>query len=318
MKETVVGSTAGSSTTGSKPGSMKPGSTFKSKESSPITIAEYTDDYQERIVIAPYGKNGSGKSRLGATGRGDIAAVFLDRKAKQTIVATCKEFGKRLYTPNIDLVRAVNPMQAATLAPYCKTKEGGVDERQMAVVTHAMDIFKPQPMCCAIHHYRWHVNRVKYTLQQMAQIQSVNTIIIDSSTILWDDILFANHGRTSRINPIDRASDNREMQEVLSMCYGKDLVLTMREGDTWKNNKPTGEVEYKGYGHMGYEVGAILHLTRDDKTGTFYCDVELCQANAALHGDGGHHDATGLVDEAINMEAIARAMYPDRDWDDWS
>lgn len=284
-----------------------------------IELVDLAEGFQEPLVVAVYGEHGTGKSRLGATGPGNIGALMLDRKAQQTIVSVGQSLGKRVISPNINLVRASNPMKAAILKPFCKVRDDGMDSRAMANVTLEMDIFKAQPECCAIHYYRWHVQRVKYCLVEMVAlpIEEIGTIVIDSCTNLWDDILFANHGRTDKINPIDRAPDNREMQEILGLASQKHCVLTHKLGEVWKNNKPTNEVTWKGYSNLGYEVGAILHMTRDARTGEFQAAFDMCQANAALHGDAGKWMETGLVDDGISMMAIGQAMYPGQDPEQW-
>lgn len=296
------------------------------KPSTKIELIDLPDDIQEPMTVANYGTRGSGKTRFGATfpaervnGREGIGLIALDSQARQTFVNVAKkELGKRVLEPNINLMRAPNPMIAATLRPACKlTNEGNVNGRLMAEITREMNITKAQPVCCAVHHYRWHLNRVKHVLSEMVQV--VRSVVIDNGTTLWDDILFANHGRTDKINPMDRAPDNREMREIMDLCAQHEvhLCLPHRDGDEWSNNKPTGRREIKGWGQIEFECSVVLHHRLDKGSREWKVDIEKCTPNATLLGVAGKAEATGLVDETISFPALAALVYPDQDPEVW-
>jgi len=262
-----------------------------------IQLVEMKGDPQEPLAVATFGLHGTGKTRLAATAPGPIGLVPLDRKTRQTMLRVSNEFGRKVVIPDADLFRADNPMLLATLKPDCGNK------------SKVVGLTGQQPDCCAIHAYRFGLNRIKDVIFRMAEDDNLRSIVIDSATNLWDDILFANHGRTDHINPRDRGPDNREMQELLAACSSKNLVLTHKSKEIWKAEKPTGRFEWDGYKHLGYETNVIVEQMRSpnptEDGWTYKLQTKMCQANAALSG------LDLLFDDSISFKSLAEAIYPE-------
>ena len=259
----------------------------------------------DKVAIALFGKEGSGKTRFCCTAPDPIGFIPLDRKTRRTVNSINKELGKQIYMPDDDFVRVSNPMKLATLKDSCgssmPTKSPGGH------------------LCCAKHYYRQHVNAVKQAAFTLYEHPSIRTIIIDTGTQLWEDMLFAEFGRSQRIMPRDRGAVNQEMIDLLNCLSGKNLIITHKAKEVWKNDHPTGKFEVAGFPHIGYHVNAMVEMAVDAKKkaedqGRFNLNVHLCQSNPDIQGPNG----TGLLqDDAISFPMLALAMFPDSEAEEW-
>lgn len=262
--------------------------------------------FQEPLVMALYGPGGSGKTRFGATAQGRVGLIPLGRKARQTFMNTSKELGKSVIIPEIDFVRTARPMSIINLPSKC-----------------GKDLVVPldgeQPKCCSIHYYRWHVNRVKSAIFRMAEDESCDSIVIDDASILYADIMFANHGRTSQIMPKGpeketRAVDNKEMTEIIAACGHKNLILVFQSKDEYKNDKRTGAQTWDGFTKLRFEVSILCETfgPQDKETDSdpdYRLIIRQCQSNPGLHG-------LELSNEDVNFATLASTIY-ENDPEDW-
>lgn len=275
----------------------------------PIEFIELTGDEQDKFSIASRGGQGTGKSRLAATMPDPIGVIPLDRKTRATVAKISKELGKKILIPKEDFIRVGNPMQLAMMQDDCgKSKK--------------MEFGSVMPDCCSSHFYRWHVNRIKEAAFKFAEMpdKKCKSIVIDTGSQLSQDVLFACYGRTQKIMPRDRGMYNEEMKNIIDSISGKHLLITHKEKEIWKNEKPTDETRASGFGEIGYHVNVeIRHyrgkpVSQDDgsKWKPFLIDIDQCQANAALVGE-----RKALEDEAISFQQLAMLVYPDSDSDAW-
>lgn len=285
---------------------------YAAHRSSTTTQLEYetldtTADYQEKFALACYGDAGSGKTRLLATAPGIVGVVPLNRKTKQTVVETAKFFDKRIVLPKFDLIRSANAMRTANLPPSCGK-------------TIAVDIYRDQPMCCAIHNGRWACDRTKQAALDMKG--KCDSIGIDGFDIFTEDMLTAHYGRTERIMPKDRGTVNKEMIEFLGELSDRHLVLTMGQKEVWRNDKPTGEFDWAGWKHLNYHVNCIVHMkVREDydednpkHTHRWSLTVIMSQARASLMGVAG---VDLLTDTMITFPQLAMQVYPESAEEVW-
>lgn len=293
-----------------------------------VQIEELNTDTREPLSIAIHGKGGVGKTRFGMTMPAPIGVVPLGKKCRATVEQARKEFGKRVLMPKQDLVRLDNPLFVASLKAACNQ------------ASLKIDLEREQPKCCAIHYFRWHVDRVKSVIYRFAAMpdEQCKSILIDDGSILYEDIQFANHGRrddslfeSKKVVQRDRASDFAEMREIWNACARKHVVMIHRSKPIWKDNTDTGRVGLRGWADTPYEASVTLRLesnaddianllkskkdTERRKAGEmqvqFSAVVEMCQANAAAIGE--------RVDESdfVTFPYIATLVYPNTELEDW-
>lgn len=270
-----------------------------------IIIPGFSDDTTpaDKHCFSIFGGPGSGKTRFCCTAPDPIGFVSLDRKSRKTVDVVKRETGKHIIMSDPDLVKIIQPMKMAMLKPTC------------GVTAVKIDTSKPTPVCCAMHFYRWQVNRIKEAVYTLHAHPAIRTIVIDGMALFWDDILFAEFGRTQKIMQRDRANPNREMKEFIGSLSDKHLILTHEAKEIYKNDKPTGKFQSAGWNKTGYNVNCEVEFCNDDTKGDgdegrFYIDVHRCQSNPNIQGPGGKKL---LTDEQITFDYLA--TYIDSDWD---
>ena len=288
-----------------------------------IPLVDVTEqEYQEPLAVLVYGEAGSGKSRLLATASDPIGVLPMERKSRQTILHTAREFGKRVIMPEDDLVRPARAVLASTMPDACVTPEQfrqykpedqvKAAEAAMQAKAAAMPLDCAAPECCLRCYHRWHANRSKSVAFRMAARQDIRTIAIDTFGQLTDDILFANYGRNEKIMPLDRKQFNREMTDFLNEICHKNLILTHHNATVWKDNKPTNRSKpMSSWNKISHYANVVVQMRRDEmKTAdgvevTYTLSVDDCQANIALIG------LDLLVNDAITFSNLGNAVYPD-------
>lgn len=261
-----------------------------------IKIPGFTTNIQadDALAIGIFGEHGAGKTRFCITAPDPIGFIPLDRKARKTIEKTARELGKVVVMPDKDFIRVENPM--------------------------ALAVMKPED---AKVYYRKHVNTVKEAAFKLYQHKDIKTVCIDTGTQLWEDMLFAEFGRSQRIMPRDRGPCNQEMIDFLNALSGKNLIVTHRAKEIWSGGdagKPTGRYEHAGFPHLGYYVNVLAEFVCDEKKKAedeerYYMNISLCQANADIQGPAGKKF---LADDMVTFMALAMSIYPDSDPESWS
>jgi len=275
------------------------------------------------LIISLTGQPGSGKTRLGATAPGDIGLIPTHRKAYPTAASVADKFGRRVIVPKDNFARSSNPLAAKAKA-VCDAE----DDAKKSDKAFQVDIDQPQPKCCTKHSSRWMVDRMKRAAMQMVAMPSVKTLLIDSGTHLYEDVVFACYGRDEKIIPLDRKIANREMRDFLEALAVKNLIVTHEAQEIWEDygppidakgnrkSRPTGKFKPSGWKHIGYFASIELEMVVDADVpageGRYRLDVKKCQENAALVGRAGL-----LTDDAITFQNVAAAIWPDADPDVW-
>jgi len=295
-----------------------------------IPLVDVTEqEYQEPLAVLVYGEAGSGKSRMLATAPDPIGVVPMERKARQTVLRTASELGKRIIMPEIDLVRPARAALTAVMPDSCITPDNPkfrnykqedqvkAAEQEMQRRTEQIPLDGEAPGCCQRCYYRFHANRTKSILFRMADRPDIRTIAIDTFGQFVDDLLFANYGRNERIMPLDRKTFNREVCDVLNTLSHKNLVLVHQSANIWRDNKPTNKTKpASSFAKIGHYVNVVVQLDRNDLApmgaGRYVLRVDDCQANAALIG------MDLLYDDDISFARLATLVYPDSDESDWA
>lgn len=272
-----------------------------------VAIPGFTTDTTatDKHCFAVFGGPGAGKTRFTISAPDPIGFVSLDRKSRKTVDVIRQELDKVVYMSDENLIQPVNPMKMAMLAPDCTSKVVKVNT-------------PTAPMCCAKHFHRWQVNRIKEAVYTLHAHPAIRTIVIDGMTTFWEDVLFAEFGRSQRIMPRDRSTPNREMKEFILSLKDKHLILTHESRDVWKNDKPTDRCELAGWSHTGYNVNAEIEFVCDEHKaetdeGRFYVNVHRCQSNPNIQGPGGKKV---LTDDMITFDYLATLIDPDWNPDD--
>lgn len=255
------------------------------------------------LVIASHGAPRSGKSHLACTAPETLGWIPLDRNSRPTVEKYVKEYGKKILLPTEDLIM----MSRVEIEKMVKASpEQGVLE-------------------C-----RRYLNKIKNLYFSLIENKRVKTIVIDTGTLLWEAVLFANYGRTTKIMPRDRGVANQEMRELINAC-DKHLIVVHQSSEIWENEKPTGEFKMAGFSHMNYCVNCCVEnfkLTQradikrhaePDEDGKyppalFGMKVYDCQANPMLvKGDEG----STLYGEDCTFQMLAMRVFPDSEYEDW-
>jgi hypothetical protein len=236
---------------------------------------------------------------------GPIGVVPLDRKSRRTVEMAKAELGKVVMMPKVDLVTPINPMKLASLTPLCK---GAV----------ASNINKPAPMCCASHYHRHQVDKIKDAIYTLYGADSIKSIVLDSGTQFYEDMLFAEYGRSQRILPRERGAVNREMRDFYASLSKKNLYITHEARAIYKNDQKTDRIELSGWAHTGYNTNVEIEFgvndAKEEGEGKFYLTVKRCQDRPVLQGVSGKQL---LTDEEITFPHLAMQMYPNSDFTDW-
>ena len=177
-----------------------------------------------QLVIASHGKQRTGKTHFASTLPSTVGIVPLDRNTRWTMAREIEASGSKVVIPEQDFIRAAAELGRRNL-PEDKSADA----------------------------YRKHLDGIKDVLYQMYESDAIASVCIDTGTDMWESILFAYFGRTSKIMPRDRGAANSEMVTLLNMC-GKHLLVTHRSTEIWANDKPTGTFKLSGYAHISYCV----------------------------------------------------------------
>ena len=268
------------------------------------------------LSIAVFGETGRGKTRLMATGPGNVGVVSFNNKTRRTLEMVKVELGlkKKIFFPREDFVRAGNPMTIAMLPERCEAKKD-------ITVADAL------PRCCQIHYYRWHCNRAKDAIWSLVERKDIDTIAIDGGEQFYEDLLYAYYGKSFQISTKRTAYGpiNEEFKTVIKSCGTKHLIIAFESKDeyrrTGKKDPETGEPQSvatgrqvpKGFNDIGYYVGALVELSRDPD-GTFEASFRMCQEKASLFGESG---VNVLQNDMITFPWLASLMREDTTPDDW-
>lgn len=257
-------------------------------EFEPLVIGE-----PDKLFIGVFGRAGTGKTRLMATAPG-LGVIPLQRKTRPTIEQVLKDLypDRKVWWPkDADaFYKYKNPMEMSMM---------GAEESKT--------------------FYRALVDKVKYACWSLLDIPEVKTIGIDSGYTLYQMIVAAHYGRTSKFSELRVAWEppNTEMRTLLESLQSKHVVFTTESKEAWqgsgKNSVSLGWDEPSGYKSIGYEANALVETRYTVRDG-FWFDVKMCQDRAALQGEQGQKLLQG---ELCEFKFLAKELRPDSDLEDW-
>jgi len=243
----------------------------------------------EKLFVGVFGRSGTGKTRLMATAPG-LGVVPLQRKVRPTIEQVLRDLypTRKVYWPKDpeQFYRYKNPMELAMM------------NREKS-----------------IGFYRALVDRIKAAYWSLLDMPEVKTIGIDSGYTLYNLIVAAHYGRSTRFSAEKTAWEppNTEMRMLLESLQTKHVVFTTESKESYQKKEALGYDENAGYKALGYECNVLVetHFSVEDG---FWLDVRMCQDRAALMGEAGQHLLSG---DMIEFKYLACELRPDSAIEDW-
>lgn len=243
----------------------------------------------DKLFIGVFGRAGTGKTRLMATAPG-LGVIPLQRKTRPTIEQVQRELypDRKIYWPkNADeFYKYKNPM-AMSLMDLAESKA----------------------------FYRELVDKVKYACWSLLDMPEVQTIGIDSGYTLYQMIVAAHYGRSSRFSAEKTAWEppNTEMRTLLESLQRKHIVFTTESKEAYNNKVALGFDEPSGYKQLGYETNALVETHYSVAEG-FWLDVRMSQDRAALMGEEGQRL---LMGDLVEFKYLCAQLRPDTTPEDW-
>jgi len=143
----------------------------------------------------------------------------------------------------------------------------------------------------------------------------VQTIGIDSGYTLYQMIVAAHYGRSSRFSAEKTAWEppNTEMRTLLESLQRKHIVFTTESKEAYNNKVALGFDEPSGYKQLGYETNALVETHYSVAEG-FWLDVRMSQDRAALMGEEGQRL---LMGDLVEFKYLAAQLRPSTVPEDW-
>jgi hypothetical protein len=210
------------------------------------------DSTATAYVTLVYGEESTGKSRLGIQLPKPQAVIASDPKTIDLVKKSVTEFG---FTDD-DVIISQNMSRLSSVMDIQTTFRNTAD---MQSAKHAQETMSA---------YRDHVNKLKSMVLAVARHKTIRGLLLDSGTIIYDDILYANFGRTNQIEPKFRPVANREFMDLLEIMSDartsdgrrKHLIVTARSQSIYENNEPTGRYKAEGCSKIGYYIKNAVEL----------------------------------------------------------
>lgn len=254
-----------------------------------IEFERLTIGAPDKLFIANFGRAGTGKTRLMATAPG-LGCVPLQRKVRPTVEQVLKDLypGRQVLWPKNpeQFYRYPNPMAMSMMTR---------DE--------------------SIKFHRELVDKIKAAYWSLLELKECQTIGIDSGYVLYQLIVAAHYGRTTRFSAEKTAWEppNTEMRTLLESLQTKHVVFTAESKESYVGKVAQGWDEPAGYKSIGYEANVLVENRFSVEEG-FWLDVKMCQDRAALMGEAGHKL---LMGDLCEFKYLAAEIRPDTSPEDW-
>lgn len=232
---------------------------------------------QRRIILAIDGKEKVGKTRFCLTAPGPIAFFNIDLGTEGVLDVYCKE----------------NPKKKVYIQTFHVRMLEGKEGQDAALVVWQR----------LITAYR-------------AVLGKVRTVVIDTSTELWDIVRLAAFGKLSQVKSHHYGPVNSQFRDFIRMAYDSNtnLILIHKLKDEYENDKKTGRLVRGGFSDTGFMVQANATLSKDPKAESidekFKLLITDCRQNTNAEG-------TELVGPFCNFPFLAQTIMPYSDPGDW-
>jgi len=231
-------------------------------------------------MIAVYGPEGSGKTRLGATMPGPIAVIPTDPKTARTLKPLAAKYKREVIAPDKPFITQ------AEINTYAR-------------MDNAKDIEKIKEFYQKVI---W--DRIAPMLEAIGSHKGVGSILIDNASVLYNWVLYADHGRRTKVPTFERGVSQQDFTDLLALCRSKPTLLTHHPAKVYKNivengkekGVDTGRIKPEGSSKLGLLCNAVIE-TRSiewkptickredwDEDGKFKLFVQTCQPRPLLEG----------------------------------
>lgn len=262
-------------------------------------------------AISAFGHEVTGKTRFALTMPAPIGYIAIDRKAKRTMELLAEELG---LTGRVH----VNDN------PFITNKQ----MRDLATVSDLEAEAKSKAIYTEVTNGVWDL---AFRFVESPDIQS---IVVDRNSQLFDWVLFAHHGRKTKIDPkTGRGAPNQWMIDFISMCRSKNLLLIHGVSEIWKDTgktnsqgdkiqEPSGKFKQDGFKNIGSFVLANLEMLSHPLTAMdqsemkhdeeaklakkFRMKVHTCQTNSLIEGTD--LDGLGVSGKEITWNNVMTAL----------
>lgn len=259
----------------------------------------------DKSSLSIYGIEGVGKTRLAITAPDPIGLLALDKKSKRTAEAIGAQLGKTIIANTHPFLSDTAALKIAMLPEELDDKK--IQESNEKVIKEV---------------YLKAFGDMCDTAMNFAAHPDIETIVVDTSTQLFDWIMFKNFGRKNKIPPVSRSVPNQDMIDFVNALRSKHLILIHRSKEIWKNTgktdrngdpikEPSGKYELEGFSKIGGFVTSTIELTNnkaptDDLDKKFRARVVTCQTNPLL--EGMDLSEYGVKGDGITWESLALVM----------
>lgn len=242
-----------------------------------------------KLFVGLFGRPGTGKTRIMATAP-RLGVIPLQRKTRPTVELTLKELypKRRIWWPkdSDEFFKYKNPMELAMM---------NVEESKT--------------------FYRNLVDRIKAACWTLLENKEVDTIGIDSGYTLYQMIVAAHYGRSTRFSAEKTAWEppNSEMRMLLESLQSKHIVFTTEPKEAYVGKVGQGYNDPAGYKPLGHETNVLVETCHSVADG-WWIDIRMCQDRAELQGPAGQKL---LMNELIEFKYLAAELRQDTTPEDW-
>ncbi len=253
----------------------------------------------DKPAIGVFGLEGTGKTRFAATAPGPIGLIALDKKSKRTFQEIASKRGVEVISNEKPFISDKDAIEMAITS--------GDDPKGLAKIkatyTSALTAIFDMTMAFAAH-------------------KEVQTVVVDTTSQLFEMILFSHFGRRNQIQPTSRGAANQDMIDFVNALRCKNLVLIHRSKEIWKPTgaldrqgqqikEPSGKFEQEGFKHIGGFLTANLELTSkkmktDDLSVKFHAKVITSQSACLMEGQD--LDEYGINGEDITWDNVVTVL----------
>jgi hypothetical protein len=229
-----------------------------------------------RLIMDLHGMERSGKTTFALTAPGPIAYMQLDPGGEDIVPKIRRQFPKkRLF-----------------LSKYYTDIKPGLSVAEVEAIAAPVWLRFVQDFETALTQFR--------------------TIVIDTSTELWELLRLAEFGKVGQVKAIHYGPVNAAFRRLLRIPYNTacNVIFIHKMKRTYLNDTWNGKHERAGFGGTSYEVQLQARTFWDDEDG-FQLEIEDCRQRAELRGE--------IVPTPMcDFPNLAMMVYPDSRESDWA
>ena len=158
------------------------------------------------------------------------------------------------------------------------------------------------------------LKRYKDAYHAALEEKSVRSIVVDTSTEIWELYRMAKFGQLTEIMPYMYREVNKEYRDMVrkAYSYNKNIIMLHKMKEEYVGKNKTGEYGLAGFKETDYLVQVNVRLYRyaPEDGGAFALYVKDCRQNPDIAG-------TELVDPMCSFPFLAATVLPDVDASHW-